>query len=93
MNAIIGSGIDSYFEYLVKAGILPDNPELINQFQVFKKSINKFLFHDDWFAWANMNKCQRILPLFTSRGDLAVSADPDWRREKSGGITSNYHRI
>ncbi len=34
LNAIIGSGVDSFFEYLVKAGILPDNPELINQFQV-----------------------------------------------------------
>jgi len=27
LDAIIGSGVDSYFEYLVKAGILPDNPE------------------------------------------------------------------
>ena len=34
LDAIIGSGVVSYFEYLVKAGILPDNPELINQFQV-----------------------------------------------------------
>jgi mannosidase alpha-like ER degradation enhancer 1 len=39
LNAIIGSGVDSYFEFLVKAANpeLPDNPELINQFQVYKK--------------------------------------------------------
>jgi len=71
LDAIIGSGVVSYFEYLVKAGILPDNPELINHFQVYKKSSDKFLLHNDCFVWADMNKGQAFWPdLMTLTGDV-----------------------
>ncbi len=94
LDATIGSGVDSYFEYLVKAGILLDSPELIKQFQVYKKSIDKFLLQDDWFVWANMNKGQKTLPLFSSLeafwpGLLTLTGDV----KQAVGITSNYHRI
>lgn len=66
LDATIGSGVDSYYEYLVKGGILLDRPELVKQFKVYQRSIDKFLFHDSWFVWANMNKGQKTLPLFSS---------------------------
>jgi len=94
LDATIGSGVDSYFEYLVKAGILLDNPELIKQFQVYKRSIDKFLLHDNWFVWANMNKGQKTLPLFSSLeafwpGLLTLTGD----LKQAIQITKNYHKI
>ena len=65
-DATIGSGVDSYYEYLVKGGILLDKPELIKQFRVLQRSIDKFMYHEGWFVWANMHKGQKTLPLFSS---------------------------
>lgn len=65
-DATIGSGVDSYFEYLVKGGILLNKPELIKQFKVYQKAIDKFLLHDDQFVWANIEKGHKTLPLFSS---------------------------
>ena len=48
LDATIGSGVDSYFEYLVKAGILFNKPEYVKQFQIYQHSINQFLSQDDW---------------------------------------------
>jgi mannosidase alpha-like ER degradation enhancer 2 len=67
VDSTIGSGVDSYFEYLVKAGILLNEPEFLKQFKIYQKSINKFLMHDsNWFVWANMDKGHKTLPLFSS---------------------------
>lgn len=66
LDSTIGSGVDSYFEYLVKGGILLNKPELIEQFRVYQKSINAYLYHEGWFFWSNMNKGQKTLPLFSS---------------------------
>jgi len=77
LNAIIGSGVDSYFEYLVKAGILPDNPELINRFQVNRQvPIARRLVRLGQYEKRPGD------PAATRRG-LAGYADPDWRREKA----------
>ena len=46
MDATIGSGVDSYFEYLVKAGIMLNKPELIERFRVHQKAINNYLYHE-----------------------------------------------
>ena len=51
VDATIGSGVDSYFEYLVKGGIL---------------SFDNFMYHEDMFVWANMEKGHKTLPLFSS---------------------------
>ena len=66
LDATIGSGVDSYFEYLVKAGILLNEPDLIKQFRTYQRAINRYLHHDSWFFWANMNTGQKTLPLFSS---------------------------
>jgi ER degradation enhancer, mannosidase alpha-like 2 len=65
-DATIGSGVDSYFEYLVKAGILLNKPNLIEQFHKYQQSIELFLKNNDWYLWANMNSGERSLPLFAS---------------------------
>ena len=41
VDAGIGGGIDSYFEYLVKAGIMYEIPELLEQFKgkIFVKAL------------------------------------------------------
>lgn len=59
-DATIGSGVDSYFEYLVKGGILLNKPEFIKQFKVYQKAIDKFLLHDNWFVWANIDKGHKV---------------------------------
>jgi len=66
VDATIGSGVDSYFEYLVKGGILLNKPEFIKQFQVLKRSFDNFMYHEDMFVWANMEKGHKTLPLFSS---------------------------
>ncbi|XP_019872815.1 ER degradation-enhancing alpha-mannosidase-like protein 2 [Aethina tumida] len=65
-DAGIGSGVDSYFEYLVKGSILFQRPELYEMFLEVKKSIDKYLKKDDWYMWVTMNKAQVTLPVFQS---------------------------
>ncbi|KAK7590126.1 hypothetical protein V9T40_001739 [Parthenolecanium corni] len=62
----IGAGIDSYFEYLVKGGLLFNKPELMSMFSILEKSVNKYLRHNDWFFWVSMQKGLITLPLFQS---------------------------
>ncbi len=65
-DATIGSGVDSYFEYLVKGSILLNKKDLLDQFHVYKEAIETYLYQDDWYLWANMNKGHKTLPLFSS---------------------------
>lgn len=65
-DAGIGSGIDSYYEYLVKGAILLNRPELMVMFNEGRKAIDKYLKKDDWFVWVSMNKGQVTLPVFQS---------------------------
>ncbi|KAI7815517.1 ER degradation-enhancing alpha-mannosidase-like protein [Rhyzopertha dominica] len=65
-DAGIGSGVDSYFEYLVKGSILLQRPELMEMFQELRKSIDKHLKKEDWYMWVSMTKGQVTLPVFQS---------------------------
>ncbi|KAH1014236.1 hypothetical protein HUJ04_003100 [Dendroctonus ponderosae] len=65
-DAGIGSGVDSYFEYLVKGSILLQRPELMEMFREARKSIDKHLKKDDWYMWVSMTKAQITLPVFQS---------------------------
>ncbi|KAL1509872.1 hypothetical protein ABEB36_004543 [Hypothenemus hampei] len=65
-DAGIGSGIDSYFEYLVKGSILLQRPELMKMFREALKGIEKYLKKDDWYMWVSMTKGQVTLPVFQS---------------------------
>ncbi|CAF0856710.1 unnamed protein product [Brachionus calyciflorus] len=93
-DATIGSGVDSYFEYLVKAGIMLNKPELIKQFRTFQRAIDKYLLYDNWFFWANMNTGQKTLPLFSSLeafypGVLVLTGNLDQALK----LVENYHSI
>ncbi|XP_069134128.1 ER degradation-enhancing alpha-mannosidase-like protein 2 [Argopecten irradians] len=66
LDSGIGGGIDSYFEYLVKGGIMFEIPELLQMFHEYEKPINNFMKRDDWYLWAHMNKGGITLPMFTS---------------------------
>ncbi|CAH1123922.1 unnamed protein product [Ceutorhynchus assimilis] len=65
-DAGIGSGVDSYFEYLVKGSILLQRPELMEMFYEARKAIDKHLKKDDWYMWVSMTKGQVTLPVFQS---------------------------
>ena len=62
----IGSGVDSYFEYLVKGSILLQRPELMQMFREVRKGIDKYLKRDDWYLWVSMTKGQVTIPVFQS---------------------------
>ncbi|KAF7267328.1 hypothetical protein GWI33_019446 [Rhynchophorus ferrugineus] len=93
-DAGIGSGVDSYFEYLVKGSILLQKPELMEMFHVSKKAIDKYLKKDDWYMWVSMGKGQVTLPVFQSLeaywpGVLSLIG------ETSNAMRSlhNYHQV
>jgi mannosidase alpha-like ER degradation enhancer 2 len=52
----IGAGVDSYFEYLVKGGILLQRPELMHMFKVSLDAIHKWIWKNGWFIWATMGQ-------------------------------------
>lgn len=65
-DAGIGSGVDSYYEYLVKGAILLNRPELMVMFNEGRKAVDKYLKKDDWHVWVSMTKGQVTLPVFQS---------------------------
>lgn len=65
-DAGIGSGVDSYYEYLVKGAIMLNRPELMAMFVEDKAAIDKYLKRDDWHVWVGMNKGKVTLPVFQS---------------------------
>ncbi|VDK81154.1 unnamed protein product [Litomosoides sigmodontis] len=81
-DAGIGAGVDSYFEYLAKAALLFQLPELMKQFKTYVKAINKYIRKDDWFVWISMINGQLSMPIFQSLesfwpGLLALTGDVD----------------
>eukprot|EP00112_Aurelia_sp_Birch-Aquarium-sp1_P000773 Seg1075.8 transcript_id=Seg1075.8/GoldUCD/mRNA.D3Y31 product="ER degradation-enhancing alpha-mannosidase-like protein 2" protein_id=Seg1075.8/GoldUCD/D3Y31 len=62
----IGAGVDSYFEYLVKGGIMFSKTKLLDMFTELNKNIHKHLKFDDWYIWAHMDKGSISLPVFQS---------------------------
>ncbi|VDI01241.1 ER degradation enhancer, mannosidase alpha-like 2 [Mytilus galloprovincialis] len=103
----IGGGIDSYFEYLVKGGIMFNIPELLDNFHEYHAAVKKYIKRDDWYMWANMNKGGITLPMFTSLdaywpGILSMLGDNDQAMKtlhnfhqvwKQYGFTPEYYNI
>ena len=58
--------MDSYFEYLVKGGVLFSNPKLFDMFDVLNKDIHKHLKYHDWYVWTHMDTGKVSLPIFQS---------------------------
>lgn len=65
-DAGIGSGVDSYYEYLVKGAALLQRPELIKMFNDARVGIEKHMRKDDWYVWVSMTKATITLPVFQS---------------------------
>lgn len=63
---LAGAGIDSYFEYLVKAAGLLQRPELMAIFKQAWTAIEKHLRHEDWYLWATMTKGYVTMAVFQS---------------------------
>ncbi|XP_053384353.1 ER degradation-enhancing alpha-mannosidase-like protein 2 isoform X2 [Mercenaria mercenaria] len=66
LDSGIGGGVDSYFEYLVKGSIMFQNTELLDMYNEYLVSVEKYLKKDDWYMWAHMTKGSISLPIFTS---------------------------
>lgn len=65
-DAGIGAGVDSYFEYLLKGGILFSSPRLVDMFKEFYSKVEQYLKISDWYVWAHMEKGQITMPIFQS---------------------------
>lgn len=72
MDAGIGAGVDSYYEYLVKGSVMLNRPELLEIFHESKAAIDKHLMKNDWHVWVSMTKGQVTLPVFQSLGSELV---------------------
>jgi len=58
--------VDSLFEYLVKASVLLNRPELLELFHEARAAIDKYMRKEDWYVWVGMNKGRVTLPVFQS---------------------------
>ncbi|XP_017769609.1 PREDICTED: ER degradation-enhancing alpha-mannosidase-like protein 2 [Nicrophorus vespilloides] len=93
-DAGIGSGVDSYFEYLVKGAILLQKPELMDMFWAARKGIDKHIKHNDWYLWVSMTKGTVTLPVFQSLeaywpGVLSLFGDTG----SAMRTLHNYHQV
>ncbi|KAK4470246.1 hypothetical protein MN116_005819 [Schistosoma mekongi] len=93
-DATIGSGVDSYFEYLVKGAALFRLSELDSMFREYRLAIEKHIRHGDWNPMINKDKGGVTMPVFQSLeafwpGLLALTGDLDGARRH---LTA-YHEI
>jgi ER degradation enhancer, mannosidase alpha-like 2 len=85
----IGGGIDSYYEYLLKASILFDDKGCERMWKTSIEAVNKYLADEApsgfWYGQADMNSGKRTSTYFGSLdaffpGTLALSGDIDRAR-------------
>ncbi|KAL3649050.1 Alpha-mannosidase I mns4 [Castilleja foliolosa] len=65
-DAGIGTSIDSFYEYLLKAYILFGDEEYLFIFQEAYKAAMLYLYKDPWYVEVNMNSAALVWPLFNS---------------------------
>ncbi|KAJ3698824.1 hypothetical protein LUZ61_002529 [Rhynchospora tenuis] len=65
-DAGIGTSIDSFYEYLLKAYLLFGDEEYLFMFQEAYKAAMRYLHHDPWYVEVNMNSAATVWPLFNS---------------------------
>ncbi|XP_070003685.1 alpha-mannosidase I MNS4 [Nicotiana tabacum] len=65
-DAGIGTSIDSFYEYLLKAYLLFGDEEYLFIFQEAYKAAMHYLFNDPWYVEVNMNSAALVWPLFNS---------------------------
>ncbi|KMZ61126.1 mannosyl-oligosaccharide 1,2-alpha-mannosidase, family GH47 [Zostera marina] len=66
MDAGIGTSIDSFYEYLLKAYLLFGDDEYLFMFREAYKAAMHYLYHDPWYVEVNMNSGATVWPLFNS---------------------------
>ncbi|XP_057840091.2 alpha-mannosidase I MNS4 [Cryptomeria japonica] len=65
-DAGIGTSIDSFYEYLLKAYLLLGDEEYLFMFQEAYKAAMRYLYDDPWYVEVNMNSAAVVWPLFNS---------------------------
>ncbi|XP_073152068.1 alpha-mannosidase I MNS4 [Henckelia pumila] len=65
-DAGIGTSIDSFYEYLLKAYLLFGDEEYLYIFQEAYRAAMHYLYNDPWYVEVNMNSAALVWPLFNS---------------------------
>lgn len=65
-DAGIGAGVDSYYEYLVKGGMMLQIPSLIEVFNYDYELIKNYFKKNDWYVWVSMQTGSATMPIFQS---------------------------
>ncbi|KAL5702097.1 Alpha-mannosidase I mns4 [Ranunculus cassubicifolius] len=65
-DAGIGTSIDSFYEYLLKAYLLFGDDEYLFMFKEAYKAAMRYLHNDPWYVEVNMNSATIVWPLFNS---------------------------
>ncbi|XP_010542915.1 PREDICTED: alpha-mannosidase I MNS4 isoform X2 [Tarenaya hassleriana] len=65
-DAGIGTSIDSFYEYLLKAYILFGDEEYLYMFQEAYGAVMQYLHKDPWYVEVNMDSAAIVWPLFNS---------------------------
>ncbi|KAH9603328.1 hypothetical protein KSS87_012079 [Heliosperma pusillum] len=65
-DAGIGTSIDSFYEYLLKAFLLFGDEEYLFMFQEAYRAAMHYLFSDPWYVEVNMDSAAIVWPLFNS---------------------------
>ncbi|KAJ7979950.1 alpha-1,2-Mannosidase [Quillaja saponaria] len=65
-DAGIGTSIDSFYEYLLKAYILFGDEEYLFIFQEAYGAVMHYLYNDPWYIEVNMDSAAIVWPLFNS---------------------------
>ncbi|KAF3778070.1 putative alpha-mannosidase I [Nymphaea thermarum] len=65
-DAGIGTSIDSFYEYLLKAYLLFGDEEYLYIFQEAYKAAMQYLHSDPWYVEVNMDSAAVVWPLFNS---------------------------
>jgi len=94
IEAGIGAGVDSFYEYLIKGSSLLRRPELRTMFNQGRKAIDTYIRKDDWHFWVAMKNGQVTLPIFQSLeafwpGMLSLAGDI----EPALKSLHNYHQV
>ncbi|RAL38801.1 hypothetical protein DM860_013482 [Cuscuta australis] len=65
-EAGIGTSVDSFYEYLLKAHLLFGDKEYLFIFQEAYRAVMTYLYSDPWYVEVNMNSAALVWPLFNS---------------------------
>ncbi|KAM3179580.1 hypothetical protein ACTXT7_000315 [Hymenolepis weldensis] len=93
-EATLGTGVDSYFEYLLKGSILFRLPELDAMFREYREAITKYLRFGQWHVMASMDTGMVTSAVYQSLesfwpGVLAMTGDMQEAKE----LLISYHSV